>query len=74
MYLFEQLERLNEPDMKEGQKQWELERSRAVANLASQVVAAGQLALRAEKAYDRNEAINAKMPEMLEADTADKIE
>lgn len=71
-YLFEQLERLNEPDMNEAEVRQEIERARAVAAIAGQVVSAGHLALRAEKAYDRHEAINAKMPEMLEADTVEK--
>lgn len=73
-YLFEQLERLNDPEMTESEIKQEIDRAKAVASIAGQVVNAGHLALKAEKAYDRNDAINAKMPEMLEADTADLIE
>lgn len=72
-YLFEQLERLNEPDMSETELKQEIERSKAVAGIAEQVVNAGNLALRAQKAFENNKIIDAKIPDMLEADTAEKI-
>lgn len=72
-YLFEQLERLNDPEMSEAEIKQEIGRAKAVSAIAGQVINAGHLALKAEKAYDRIEAINAKMPEMLEADTTDKL-
>lgn len=73
-YLFEQLERLNDPDMTEAEISLEIERARAVSSIAGQVVNAGSLALKAEQAYDRTEAINAKMPDMLDANTIELIE
>lgn len=73
-YLFEQLERLNDPDMTKEEIALEIDRANAISRVATQAVSAGHLALKAEITYQKHEAINAKMPEMLEADTADKIE
>lgn len=71
-YLFEQLERLNDPDLTEKEVQTEIERSRAVASVANQIINNGVLALRVKRTFD--ESINPKMPAMLDADTAEKVD
>lgn len=71
-YLFEQLERLNEPDMSEAELRLEFERSVRIEGVASEIVKVGRLALDAQKAVSRSmDIINPALPPMLEADTAD---
>ena len=73
-YLFEQLERLNEPDMSEAELRLEFERSVRVEGVASEIVKVGRLALDAQKAMSgMSDVINPTLPPMLEADTADTI-
>ncbi|CZQ83618.1 hypothetical protein SDC9_72848 [bioreactor metagenome] len=73
-YLFEQLERLNEPDMSEAELRLEFERSVRVEGVASEIVKVGRLALDAQKAMSSmSDVINPTLPPMLEADTADTI-
>ena len=73
-YLFEQLERLNEPDMSEDELRLEFERSVRVEGVASEIVKVGRLALDAQKAMSSmSDVINPTLPPMLEADTADTI-
>ena len=73
-YLFEQLERLNEPDMSEAELRLEFERSVRDEGVASEIVKVGRLALDAQKAMSSmSDVINPTLPPMLEADTADTI-
>ena len=73
-YLFEQPERLNEPDMSEAELRLEFERSVRVEGVASEIVKVGRLALDAQKAMSSmSDVINPTLPPMLEADTADTI-
>ena len=73
-YLFEQLERLNEPDMSEAELRFEFERSVRIEGVASEIVKVGRLALDAQKAMSSmSDVINPTLPPMLEADTADTI-
>ena len=73
-YLFEQLERLNEPDMSEAELRLEFERSVRIEGVASEIVKVGRLALDAQKSMSSmSDVINPTLPPMLEADTADTI-
>jgi hypothetical protein len=51
-HLFEQLERLNDDDLKGDALKEEIERARAVASIATQIIANGSLALKAKTAQD----------------------
>ena len=65
-YLFEQLERLNDEDMDEDTLKTELRRSKAVAEVAKQIIENGKLVLDAQKfVYKRNDAENV-LPKLLE--------
>lgn len=62
--LFEQLERLNNEDLKGDELTNELQRSRAITGVASQIIANGQLALKAKKMHEDT---LEPLPPMLEA-------
>jgi hypothetical protein len=65
-HLFEQLERLNDEDLKGEELDIEIKRARAITYVASQIIANGTLALGARKLareVDQEE----KLPPMLEA-------
>ena len=65
-YLFEQLERLNDEDMDEDTLKTGLRRSKAVAEVAKQIIENGKLVLDAQKFVDkRNDAEN-ELPKLLE--------
>ncbi len=65
-YLFEQLERLNDEDLDEDMLKTELRRSKAVAEVAKQIIENGKLVLDAQKFVDkRNDAEN-ELPKLLE--------
>ena len=65
-YLFEQLERLNDEDLDEDMLKMELRRSKAVAEVAKQIIENGKLVLDAQKFVDkRNDAEN-ELPKLLE--------
>ena len=51
-HLFEELERLNDDDLKGEQLQEERERAKAMANIAQTIINNGELALKAVKHYD----------------------
>lgn len=65
-YLFEQLERLNDPELTEDELALELQRAKAVTGVASQVVANAQVVLKAKLAYEENLDRDAKKPDLLE--------
>jgi len=48
-HLFEQLERLNDDDLTEEDLQKEINRAKAISNIAAQIINNGQLALNAQK-------------------------
>ena len=73
-YLFEQLERLNEPDLTQEEISFEVERAKAVAGISEKIIRAGELALKTERLYERHMTINAKVPAMLESNTAEVID
>lgn len=68
-YLFESLERLNEPDLSEAELKAEIQRSKVVSDIADKVIKNGKLVLDVERTYGRHEAINAKAPDMLNGST-----
>jgi len=64
-YLFEQLERLQDDSLNDDQMQQEINRSRAVTSVASQIIQLGDLSLRATKLRaEYNNGI--ALPELLE--------
>lgn len=71
-YLFESLDALSKPDMTEDETRLEIERARAVTGVSDKIIQAGRLVLDTEKTYQRNEAINAKAPAMLEGNTVEE--
>lgn len=74
-HLFEQLERLNDEELKDDELQKEISRAKAISNIAAQIINNGQLALNAQKfAMDYLPAGNGekkatkKLPPLLRAD------
>lgn len=69
-HLFEQLERLNDDDLSDAELEREIKRSRAMAGIASNIVANAQLALDSQKfieeQYGANTPKRPQLPEMLE--------
>lgn len=62
--LFEQLERLNDDEIKGEKLKEEIERARAMASIATKIIENGNLVLRAKKVmYDQG---NEEVPAMLE--------
>lgn len=70
-YLFETLEALTNPDMSKEELEIEMERARTIATVADKIIGAGELVLRTERAYERNQVINPKVPDMLEGNFVD---
>ncbi len=64
--LFEQLERLNDEDKKGEVLQEEMQRARAITGVASQIIANGQLVMRAIKVKE-DVGQDVELPAMLEA-------
>ena len=67
-HLFEQLERLNDEEIKGEELQEEINRAKAVSDIASQVIANGSLALKANMfihEYGIDGKTEKKMPPML---------
>lgn len=63
-HLFEQLERLNDEDLKGEKLTEEIERARAMSNIATKIIENGNLVLRAEKTM--YECGKSQVPNMLE--------
>lgn len=64
-HLFEELERLNDEDLKGEALQEERERAKSMANIAQTIINNGELALKAVKHYDEY-GKNDSVPEMLQ--------
>lgn len=73
-HLFEELERLNDEELKGEKLQEERERAKSIANIAQTIINNGELALKAAKHYD--EYGNKKdMPEILQiGDNNDEVQ
>lgn len=65
-YLFEQLERLNDEDLDEDTLKTELRRSKAVAEVAKQIIENGKLVLDAQKFIDKRTDAEIVLPKLLE--------
>ena len=65
-HLFMQLERLNDEDVKGEQLTEEIERSKAITNIAKEIIANGTLVLQAKKLQDGKMNTDDKLPKMLE--------
>ncbi|EKN67861.1 hypothetical protein P9E76_01625 [Schinkia azotoformans] len=65
-HLFAQLERLSDEDLTGDKLAEEINRAKAVTDVASQIIANGSLVLKAKTAYEENIAANASKPKMLE--------
>ena len=71
-HLFEEMERLNDDDLNDEQLQQEIERSKAMANIATKIIDNASLGLQAEKlkvTYGRREI---DLPVMLENNNGKK--
>ncbi|MBE9439725.1 hypothetical protein IM146_04925 [Staphylococcus epidermidis] len=65
-HLFAQLERLSDEDLKGEELQEELNRSKAVSDVAKNIVSNGNLILQAHKFKDERMDANNHLPELLE--------
>jgi hypothetical protein len=64
-HLFEQIERLNDDDLKGDDLTTEIRRAQAMCNVAGQIIANGRLVLDAAKASDELPGVS-KVPMLLE--------
>jgi hypothetical protein len=67
-HLFEQLERLNDEDLKGDDLKLEMDRAKAITGIASQIIANGQLVLKATIAKSQYMGKNEQMPALLDGD------
>ncbi|MCG1271868.1 hypothetical protein K4U71_05695 [Staphylococcus epidermidis] len=65
-HLFAQIERLSDEELKGEELQEELERSKAISDIARNVVSNGNLILQAHKFKDTKVDSNNSLPEILE--------
>ena len=64
-YLFAQLERLSDEDLKGEELHQEIVRSKAVSTVASQIIQNGHLVLQSQKFMDERLDANIELPKML---------
>ena len=65
-HLFAQMERLGEEDLNDDEMDREIERAKAVTNVAQQIIANGNLVLKAE-IYKQDYMDSGSMPKFLES-------
>jgi len=65
-HLFAQLERLGDEELKGDELQEEINRSKAITSVATQVINNGSLVLQAKKMQEDNMNADIKIPAMLE--------
>jgi len=65
-HLFEQLERLNDTDITEQELKVEITRSKAMSDVAKNIIENGKLSLEAIKFRDTRTDIEHEMPKLLE--------
>lgn len=65
-HLFEQLERLNDEELSGESLKTEINRSKAIASVAANIISNGKLALDAQKFKDERMDNGINLPEMLE--------
>jgi len=66
-YLFAQLERLDNEDLKGAALTEEMNRTKAISEVATRVIANGSLVLAAKKLIDSREDADTTLPKILEA-------
>ena len=66
LHLFEQLERLNDEELKGENLQEEMTRAKAISSIASQIIQNGSLVLKAQMVMKDRVDADAKLPKMLE--------
>ena len=67
-YLFAQLERLGDEDLKGEELKEEINRSNAVMGIAKNIINTGNLVLQGQKFIDDKMNADAKLPKMLEGE------
>lgn len=67
-HLFEQLERLNDEDIKGEKLIEEINRAKAINSVAAKIIDNASLVLEAKKAFDDTINANTKIPKMLEGE------
>lgn len=67
-HLFEQLERLNDTELKGESLAEEINRSKAVTGIAKNIINSGELVLEGQKFLDGRMDADKKLPRMLEGD------
>ncbi|CRZ34611.1 hypothetical protein DFR55_101377 [Herbinix hemicellulosilytica] len=65
-YLFEQLERLNDEDLKGEALEEEIKRAKAINDVATNIIMNGNLILQAQKFADSKLDADRKLPRLLE--------
>ncbi|MDW3983137.1 hypothetical protein [Staphylococcus saprophyticus] len=65
-HLFEQLERLNDEELTEGELQKEIQRSKSIEGVAKQIIENGRLVLDSHKFADDRMDADTKVPRMLD--------
>ncbi|MCP9357945.1 hypothetical protein KBX49_06740 [Liquorilactobacillus satsumensis] len=71
-HLFAQLERLGDEDLKGDDLQEETARAHAISDIAKNIVANADLALKASIAYDHRESADMAIPKMIGDDQVEK--
>lgn len=67
-HLFSQLERLNDGNLKGEELKEEINRAKAISDVATQIINNGSLVLQAKKWYDDRWNADDELPRMLEGD------
>jgi hypothetical protein len=65
-HLFAQLERLSDEDIKGDDLKEEIERAKAVTQIATKIIENGSLVLQAKRLHDNRMDADLKLPKMLE--------
>lgn len=66
LFLFSQLERLDNPELSEEELEQEIKRSKAIEGIAGEIIANAQLSLTAKKYLDSYGTDRAPVPNMLQ--------
>ena len=72
-HLFEQLEKLNDDDLKGEDLKTEIERTHAMTNIAKQIINTGSLALKAKKAVIDGILADEDVPDVLKLESKRKL-
>lgn len=65
-HLFEQLERLNDVNLKDDRLKEEISRAKAISDIATKIISNGELVLEAQKFADDKWNADAEVPKILE--------